>query len=54
MVEYLQSIWTAKEAAAPDKNGSGNLANNNKHFTRANNTNMRCAIYSNALWRWYY
>jgi hypothetical protein len=49
MVECLQGIQMAKEATAPDKNGSGNLANNDKHFTRANNANTRCAIYSNTL-----
>jgi endo-1,4-beta-mannosidase len=49
IVEYLQGIQTAKEAAAPDKNRLGNLANNNKHFTRANNTYMRCTMYSNTL-----
>jgi hypothetical protein len=49
MVEYLQGIQMAKEAAAPDKNGSGNLARNDEYFTRADNTNMRYTIYSNAL-----
>jgi endo-1,4-beta-mannosidase len=49
MVEYLQGIQMAKEAAAKDKNRLGNLANNDKHFTRADNANMRCAIYSNTL-----
>jgi hypothetical protein len=44
----------AKEAAAPDKDGSGNLANNDEHFTRADDTNMRCAMCSNTLWRQYY
>jgi hypothetical protein len=52
--ECLQGIQTAKEAAAPDKNGSGNLANNDKYFTRADDGNTRCAMCSNALWRWYY
>jgi hypothetical protein len=54
MVERWQGIQTAKEAAAPDKNGSGNLANNDEHFTRADDTHMRCDMYSNALWRRYY
>jgi hypothetical protein len=52
--EYLQGIQMAKEAAAPDKNGSGNPANNNEYFTRADNANTRCAMCSNALWRRYY
>jgi hypothetical protein len=51
MVECLQGIQMAKEAAAPDKNGSGNPARNDEYFTRADNANMRCAICSNALWR---
>jgi hypothetical protein len=54
IVEYLQGIQIAKEATALDKNGSGNLANNDEHFTRADDAYTRCAIYSNALWRWYY
>jgi hypothetical protein len=54
MVECLQGIQTAKEDAAPDKNGSGNLTNNDEHFTRADDTYTRCAICSNALWRRYY
>jgi hypothetical protein len=54
VVECLQGIQTAKEAAAPDKNGSGNLANNDEHFTRADDAYTRCAICSNALWRRYY
>jgi hypothetical protein len=33
MVECLQGIQIAKEAAAPDKDRSGNLANNDEHFT---------------------
>jgi hypothetical protein len=48
VVECLQGIQTAKEAAAPDKNGSGNPKIRHKHFTRADNTNMRCTICSNA------
>jgi hypothetical protein len=54
MVEYLQGIQTAKEAAAPDKNRSGNLIIRPEHFTRADDTNTRYTIYSNALWRQYY
>jgi hypothetical protein len=54
MVEYLQGIQTAKEAAAPDKKGSGNLKIRYKHFARADNTNMRYTMYSNTLQRWYY
>jgi hypothetical protein len=54
MVEYLQGIQTAKEAAAPDKNGSGNPANNDEHFTRADDAHTRCDMCSNALWRRYY
>jgi hypothetical protein len=33
MVEYLQGIQTAKEAAAPDQNRSGNLTIRHEHFT---------------------
>jgi hypothetical protein len=51
MVECLQGIQTAKEAAAPDNNGSGNPANNDEHFTRVDDAYMRCAMCSNALWR---
>jgi hypothetical protein len=51
IVECLQGIQIAKEAIAPDKHRSGNPANNNTHFTRANNTYMRYAMCSNALWR---
>jgi hypothetical protein len=39
---------------SPDKNGSGNLKIRHKHFTRADNINMRYTMCSNALWRWYY
>jgi hypothetical protein len=35
MVECLQGIQTAKEAAAPDENGSGNQKIRYEHFTRA-------------------
>jgi hypothetical protein len=41
----------AKEATAPDKNGSGNAAKNNEYFTRADDTYMRCAMCSNTLQR---
>jgi hypothetical protein len=54
MVECLQGIQMAKEAAAPEQNSSGNLANNDEYFISANNTYMRYAMCSNALWRWYY
>jgi hypothetical protein len=54
VVEYLQGIQTAKEATAPDKNGLGNPANNDEHFTRADDAYTRCAMCSNALWRRYY
>jgi hypothetical protein len=54
MVECLQGIQKANEAAAPDKNGSGNLAKNDEHFTRADDAYTRCAMCSNALCRRYY
>jgi hypothetical protein len=54
MVEYLQGSQMAKEAIAPDKNRLGNLANNNKHYTRADNKHMKCNMYANAIWRQYY
>jgi uncharacterized cupin superfamily protein len=54
MVECLQGIQTAKEAAAPDENGSGNPKIRHEHFTRADDANMRCTMWLNALWRWYY
>jgi hypothetical protein len=38
MVEYLQGIQMAKEAAAPDENRSGHQKIRHKHFTRADNT----------------
>jgi hypothetical protein len=50
MVEYLPGIQTAKEATAPDKNRLGNLANNDKYFTRADDAYTTCAMCSNALW----
>jgi hypothetical protein len=51
MVECLQGIQTAKEAAAPDKNGLGNPKIRHEHFTRADDANMRYTMCSNALWR---
>jgi hypothetical protein len=49
MVEYLQGIQVAKEAAAPDKNRSGNPMIRYEHFTTADNANTRYTICSNAL-----
>jgi hypothetical protein len=49
MVEYLQGIQMAKEAAAPDKNGLGNPKIRHEHFTRADDANTRYTMYSNAL-----
>jgi hypothetical protein len=46
MVEYLQGIQMAKEAAAPDRNGSGNLMIRHEHFTRADDANMRYTMCS--------
>jgi hypothetical protein len=54
IVEYLQGIQTAKGAAAPDKNRSGNPAIKYEYFTRANNAYMRYTICLNTLWRQYY
>jgi hypothetical protein len=54
VVECLQGIQTAKEAIAPDENGSGNPKIRHAHFTRADDANMRCTMCSNALWRRYY
>jgi hypothetical protein len=54
VVECLQGIQTAKEAAAPDQNGSGNPANKYENFTRADDANMRYTMCSNTLWRQYY
>jgi hypothetical protein len=54
MVECLQGIQTAKEATVHCKNGSGNPAIKNEHFTKADNADTRCNMYSNALWRQYY
>jgi hypothetical protein len=49
MVECLQGIQTAKEAAALDKNGSGNLKIRHDYFTRADDANTRCTMCSNTL-----
>jgi hypothetical protein len=38
----------------PDKNGLGNQKIRYKYFTRADDTNMRYSMCSNALWRQYY
>jgi hypothetical protein len=46
IVECLQGIQIAKEAAAPDKNRSGNLMIRYKNFTRADDANMRYTMYS--------
>jgi hypothetical protein len=54
MVECLQGIQTANEAAVPDQNGSGNPMIRYEHFTRADDVNTRYAMYSNALGRQYY
>jgi hypothetical protein len=54
IVEYLQGIQIAKEAAAPDKNRSGYLMIRYEYFTRADDTNTGYTIYLNALQRWYY
>jgi hypothetical protein len=54
VVECLQGIQTAKEAAAPDEHGSGNPKIRQEHFTRADDVNTRYTMYSNALWRPYY
>jgi hypothetical protein len=49
VVEYLQGTQMAKEAIAPDKNGSGNPMRRYEHFTRADNANIRYTTYSNTL-----
>jgi hypothetical protein len=49
MVECFPDIQMAKEAVAPDKNGSGNLMTRHEDFTRANDANIRCTICLNAL-----
>jgi hypothetical protein len=38
-----------KRSRSPDKNGSGNLMIRYEYFTRADDTNMRYAMCSNAL-----
>jgi hypothetical protein len=48
VVECLQGIQTAKEAAAPEENGSGNLTIRHEHFTRGDNANTRYTMCSNA------
>jgi hypothetical protein len=54
VVKCLQGIQTAKEAAAPDENGSGNPKIRPEHFTRADDTKTRYTMCSNTLWRQYY
>jgi hypothetical protein len=54
MVECLQGIQMAKEATATDKNGVGNPRIRHEHFTRADDTNTRGTMCSNAVWRPYY
>jgi hypothetical protein len=54
IVECVQGLQIAKEAAAPDKNGLGNLTIRHEYFTRADNANMRYTMCSNTLWRQYY
>jgi hypothetical protein len=49
MVKCLQGIQMAKEAVAPDKNGLGNLVNNDEHLTRADDAHMRYDMCSNTL-----
>jgi hypothetical protein len=49
MVKCLQGIQNAKEATAPDKNGSGNPMIRYEHFTRANDAITRYAMCSNTL-----
>jgi hypothetical protein len=51
VVECLQGIQMAKEAAAPDKDGLGNPIIRHEHFTRADNANTRYTMCSNTLWR---
>jgi hypothetical protein len=54
VVECLQGIQMAKEAASPDKDRSGNPTIRHEHFTRADDANTRYTMCSNALWRQYY
>jgi hypothetical protein len=49
IVECLQGIWRAKEAAAPDKNASGNPMIRHEYFTRADDAKTRYTMCSNAL-----
>jgi hypothetical protein len=49
MVECLQGIQMAKEAAAPDKNRWGNPKIRYEYFTRADNANTRYTMCSNTL-----
>jgi hypothetical protein len=44
----------SKGSRGPDKSRSGNLKINYKYFTRADDTNTRYTMCSNALWRQYY
>jgi hypothetical protein len=44
VVKCLQGIQMAKEAAAPDKNGSGNLKIRYEHFTRADDAKIQDAL----------
>jgi hypothetical protein len=52
---YYGGVFTrhtdGKGSRSPDKNGLGNLMIRYEHFTRAEDTNMRYTIYSNALQR---
>jgi hypothetical protein len=54
VVECLQGIQMAKEAAVPDKDGSGNPKIRHEYFTRAEDTNTRYTICANTLCRQYY
>jgi hypothetical protein len=54
VVVCLQGIQMAKEATAPDKNGSGNPKIRHEHFTRADDANTRYTMCSNTQWRRYY
>jgi hypothetical protein len=54
MVECLQGIQKAMEAALQYKNGSGNTAIKYEHFTRADDTYMKCDMCPNTLWMRYY
>jgi hypothetical protein len=52
--ECLQGIQTTEEATVHYKNGLGNPAMKNEHFTRADDAYTRYNMHWNALWRWYY